>query len=140
MSLVRPVPVPTIAALHDAYAAGLDPAALIAEVYRRIASSGDAGIFLSLVPEAKAIEASQALGPFDPADYDQLLKVDMAAAEASFPELFAPDSPPDFGWDDDGWDDADTVKDLVSSHAVVDVARLADPSVPLADVRVQAQG
>ena len=32
-------------------------------------------------------------------------------------------------------DDADTVKDLVSSHAVVDPARLADPSVPLADVR-----
>ena len=47
------------------------------------------------------------VGPFDPADYDQLLQVDMATAEASFPELFAPDSPPDFGWDDDGWDDAD---------------------------------
>lgn len=47
------------------------------------------------------------VGPFDPADYDQLLQVDMAAAEASFPELFAPDTPPDFGWDDDGWDDAD---------------------------------
>ena len=47
------------------------------------------------------------VGPFDPADYDQLLQVDMAAAEASFPELFAPDSPPDFGWDDDAWDDAD---------------------------------
>ena len=47
------------------------------------------------------------VGPFDPADYDQLLQVDMAAAEASFHELFAPDSPPDFGWDDDGWDDAD---------------------------------
>ncbi|MDQ1899665.1 hypothetical protein RAH32_04310 [Paracoccus sp. WLY502] len=49
----------------------------------------------------------KAVGPFDPADYDQLLQVDMAAAEASFPELFAPDSPPDFGWDDDGWDDGD---------------------------------
>ena len=35
----------------------------------------------------------------------------------------------------DGWDDADTVKDLVTSHAVVDLARLADPDVPLADVR-----
>jgi len=35
----------------------------------------------------------------------------------------------------DGWDDADTVKDLVASHAVVDVVRLADPQVPLADVR-----
>lgn len=49
----------------------------------------------------------KAVGPFDPADYDQLLQVDMAAAEASFPELFAPDSPPDFGWDDDDWDDGD---------------------------------
>ncbi len=49
----------------------------------------------------------KAVGPFDPADYDQLLQVDMAAAQASFPELFAPDSPPDFGWDEDGWDDDD---------------------------------
>lgn len=49
----------------------------------------------------------KAVGPFDPADYDQLLQVDMAAAEASFPELFATDSPPDFGWDEDGWDDGD---------------------------------
>lgn len=47
------------------------------------------------------------VGTFDPADYDQLLQVDLAAAEASFPELFAKDSPPDFGWDDDGWDDGD---------------------------------
>ena len=51
------------------------------------------------------------VGPFDPADYDQLLQVDMAAAEASFPELFAPDSPPDFGWDDDSWDDDDDPAD-----------------------------
>ncbi len=47
------------------------------------------------------------VGTFDPADYEQLLQVDMAAAEASFPELFATDSPPDFGWDEDGWDDGD---------------------------------
>jgi hypothetical protein len=47
------------------------------------------------------------VGAFDPADYEQLLQVDMAAAEASFPELFATDSPPDFGWDEDGWDDGD---------------------------------
>ncbi|MFC3628310.1 hypothetical protein ACFOM8_02500 [Paracoccus angustae] len=47
------------------------------------------------------------VGPFDPADYDQLLQVDMAAAEASFPELFAPDSPPDFGWDEDNWDEGE---------------------------------
>ena len=45
------------------------------------------------------------VGTFDPADYDQLLQIDMAAAEASFPELFAADSAPDFGWDDD--DDPD---------------------------------
>ena len=42
------------------------------------------------------------VGAFNPADYEQLLQVDMAAAEASFPELFATDSPPAFGWDDDG--------------------------------------
>jgi 3-phenylpropionate/trans-cinnamate dioxygenase ferredoxin reductase component len=35
----------------------------------------------------------------------------------------------------DGWDDADTVKDLVTSRAVVDLSRLADPGVPLTDVR-----
>ncbi len=45
------------------------------------------------------------VGTFDPADYDQLFQIDMAAAEASFPELFAADSPPDFGWDED--DDPD---------------------------------
>ena len=45
------------------------------------------------------------VGTFDPADYDQLLQIDMAAAEASFPELFAADSAPDFGWDED--DDPD---------------------------------
>lgn len=35
----------------------------------------------------------------------------------------------------DGWDDADTVKELVSSKAVVDVEKLADPDVPLSEVR-----
>lgn len=45
------------------------------------------------------------VGTFDPADYDQLFHIDMAAAEASFPELFAADSAPDFGWDED--DDPD---------------------------------
>ncbi|MBK4215437.1 hypothetical protein JJJ17_05805 [Paracoccus caeni] len=50
------------------------------------------------------------VGEFDPADYEQLLQVDLAAAEASFPEIFAKDNPPDFGWDDDGendWEDDD---------------------------------
>lgn len=44
-------------------------------------------------------------GPLDPTDYEQVLRVDMARAEASFPTLFAADAP-DFGWDDeDDWDD-----------------------------------
>lgn len=43
-----------------------------------------------------------AVGPFDPADYAQLLRVDMAAAEAAFPELFAADAE-EFAWDDDDW-------------------------------------
>lgn len=49
----------------------------------------------------------KAVGELDPTDYDQLLQVDMAAAEASFPQLFATDSPPEFDWDDEdaGWDD-----------------------------------
>lgn len=46
------------------------------------------------------------VGQFDPADYDQLLQVDMAEAEAAFPELFVKDAPQEFDWDDqDGWDD-----------------------------------
>ncbi|QBX34189.1 hypothetical protein E4191_05295 [Paracoccus liaowanqingii] len=49
-----------------------------------------------------------AVGEFDPADYDQLLQVDMAAAEAGFPELFVQDAPPAFDWDDaDAWDEDD---------------------------------
>ena len=35
-----------------------------------------------------------------------LLQVDMAEAEAAFPELFVKDAPQEFDWDDqDGWDD-----------------------------------
>ncbi|ARJ70524.1 hypothetical protein [Paracoccus contaminans] len=48
-----------------------------------------------------------AVGKLDPASYEQLLRVDLARAEASFPELFVPDAPPDFGWDEDGQDDED---------------------------------
>ena len=46
------------------------------------------------------------VGDFDPADYDQLLQVDMAAAEA---ELFTKDAALSFDWDDgdDDWDDDD---------------------------------
>ncbi|KGJ15148.1 hypothetical protein [Paracoccus sanguinis] len=48
-----------------------------------------------------------AVGKLDPTSYEQLLRVDLKKAEASFPELFAPDTPPDFGWDDDDFDDED---------------------------------
>lgn len=48
-----------------------------------------------------------AVGQFDPTSYDQLLRVDMAKAEAGFPELFAVDSPPEFDWDDVDFDDDD---------------------------------
>ncbi|WP_304617473.1 hypothetical protein [Paracoccus sp. (in: a-proteobacteria)] len=55
----------------------------------------------------------KAVGTFDPADYDQLLQVDMAVAQASFPQLFRSDDPEDTAsedWDDD-WDDGDEDED-----------------------------
>ncbi|AWN37183.1 allophanate hydrolase [Methylobacterium radiodurans] len=60
-------PFPTIPLLHAAYAAGLDPRAVVAEAYRRLAAVDDPGIFLALVPEAEARAAAAALPPFDPA-------------------------------------------------------------------------
>lgn len=47
--------------LRAAYAAGLDPADTVREVYRRIAAAGDPGIFITLVPEESAIAAAGAL-------------------------------------------------------------------------------
>lgn len=52
------------------------------------------------------------VGEFDPADYEQLFQIDMAVAEASFPELFAADAAGQFDWDDDDdgggdWDEDD---------------------------------
>lgn len=50
-----------------------------------------------------------AVGKLDPTSYDQMLRVDMKKAEASFPELFAADAP-EFDWDEefgDDWDDED---------------------------------
>lgn len=44
-----------------------------------------------------------AVGRFDPADYDQLLVVDLPRARASFPEVFAADEPTD-AWPDDDTD------------------------------------
>ena len=56
-----------IAALHEAYAGGLSPAAVIAEAFRRLEALDDPGIFLHLVErEAALVEASD-LGLFDPA-------------------------------------------------------------------------
>lgn len=54
-----------------------------------------------------------AVGEFDPADYEQMFRIDMATAEASFPELFATDAADQFDWDDDGgdWDDTDDEED-----------------------------
>ena len=59
-------PFPTIPLLHAAYAAGLDPRAVVAEAYRRLAAVDDPGIFLALVPEAEAQADAAALPRFDP--------------------------------------------------------------------------
>lgn len=47
-----------------------------------------------------------AVGKLDPTDYDQMLRVDMKRAEASFPQLFSTEAP-QFDWDDLDWDDED---------------------------------
>ncbi len=49
-------------------------------------------------------EVVPAEDPFDPESYEALLRIDVKRAEASFPEVFAPDAPPvafDEDWDDD---------------------------------------
>lgn len=64
-----PVPAfPSLSALHAAYADGLSPEAVLAEIDRRIAAADDPGIFLARVPEAEMQAAARALGPFDPAN------------------------------------------------------------------------
>lgn len=45
-----------------------------------------------------------AVGKLDPTDYDQMLRIDMKKAEASFPQLFAAEAP-EFDWDDLDWDE-----------------------------------
>lgn len=54
-----------IATLHAAYDAGTKPADVIAECYRRIAATGDPGIFITLIDEAAAQAEASRLGPFD---------------------------------------------------------------------------
>lgn len=47
-------------------------------------------------------EVVAAEDPFDPRDYDALLRVDLARAESSFPEIFAGEDEPGAGADDEG--------------------------------------
>ena len=49
-------------------------------------------------------EVVPAEDPFDPASYDALLRIDLKRAEASFPEVFAPEAEP-FVWDDEDEDE-----------------------------------
>ncbi len=50
-------------------------------------------------------EVVPAEDPFDPQSYEAMLKINLKAATAAFPEVFAPDAPPvphdDWGDDDD---------------------------------------
>lgn len=46
-----------------------------------------------------------AIGTLNPTDYEQLLRVDLARAEASFPEIFAEDA--EQIREDDDWDEDD---------------------------------
>jgi allophanate hydrolase len=57
----------SISSLRQAYAAGEKPADVVRDVYRGIAAAGDAGIFISLVPEEAALAAAESLGAFDAA-------------------------------------------------------------------------
>ena len=49
-------------------------------------------------------EVVPAEDPFDPASYDALLKVDLARAQAAFPQVFAEDAP-EIVYDDEDWDE-----------------------------------
>jgi hypothetical protein len=49
-------------------------------------------------------EVVPAEDPFDPASYEALLRIDVKRAEASFPEVFAPDAPPIGSGDDEDED------------------------------------
>ncbi|MCY4589149.1 MAG: allophanate hydrolase [Alphaproteobacteria bacterium] len=58
-----------IATLHAAFAAGTTAADVIAEVYRRIATVGDPGIFIHLRPLEECLAEASALPDFDPLAY-----------------------------------------------------------------------
>ncbi|MGD9738614.1 MAG: allophanate hydrolase [Bauldia sp.] len=57
----------TIAALRGAYAEGLKPAAIVDEVFRRLAVAQDPGIFITMAPRSALLAVADALGAFDPA-------------------------------------------------------------------------
>ena len=58
-----------IARLHEAYAAGLSPGAVVDEVHARIAATADPAIFLHLRDAVAAAEEAAGLPPFDPVAY-----------------------------------------------------------------------
>jgi len=55
-----------IASLHDAYAAGREPAAVVEQVFAAIDAADDPGIFISLAERKAVARAAQKLGRFDP--------------------------------------------------------------------------
>ena len=56
----------TLSSLRAAYAAGLSPTEVVAQVFEKIALVEDPGIFLTLFDQAEVAQAAQALGPYDP--------------------------------------------------------------------------
>jgi len=56
-------------ALHAAYAEGLNPAAVVAEVFVRLRAAADAGIFIHLAAEDELTAQAAALPRFDPGRY-----------------------------------------------------------------------
>jgi allophanate hydrolase len=56
----------TLPALRAAYAAGLAPADVLAEMFRRIRAADDPGIFIHLIDEAAMLAEAAALGAYDP--------------------------------------------------------------------------
>ena len=64
-----PFEFPTVASLHADYARGTSAEAVVAEVYRRIATVNDPGIFITLVEPATAVAAARGLPRFDAKAY-----------------------------------------------------------------------
>lgn len=56
----------TFPSLKAAYQDGMSPEEIVEEVYRRIDSVGDPGIFLCLFDKEEVLEAARALGAYDP--------------------------------------------------------------------------